>query len=611
MSEYKHQELEEGQKKSFNPSDEEVKVVKRVYQRYLDMKQERDKVRREFDGRTLEQYVSDSRDAYNGIVSEEIKSTKDDWQSLSWDHITRGKIKTIIAMIVGARPFISITGKSRAANEYAEKMLLVYEDTLKQEKGSYKLYEQALDACIKGTVIVEEMYVEEKIKIKEINSIDQETGLIDYTEKEVIKGGVGRVERDIVDILEFYPNENYWEIKGDCCKKKQFTRKAFQNKYGKYPNAEYVMAGNIYFDTIDSAYKEKPINDNELIDVISYYNEDFDEYIILANNIWLNKQKNDKVGPIPFDHHRLPFAKTVFELADVKSFYGKSFPDLAKGEQDPANALIRLSIDREILSLNRGFLLGAGVEIDSYELYPGSVKKVTGGNPNLPINQQVLEQEVGGANQSGFQLLQLLKGNSDVNSSIDATAQGVHSGRKTAREAVILDENSKRNGGTFQMHVYKLLWDLAELRIENIKQFYTSPLQITVLKDKQGADVVDSNGNKLPTGKKYREIAVSKPGKDTKWFEIDPKMKGCEYDIRFIEDYEMPQSQSARMELAKARLDESKSNPLLNADECTIDYLESMRSNPERFYLKPKPQDIAFQNGQGIPPVNPMPGAQK
>jgi hypothetical protein len=241
------------------------------------------------------------------------------------------------------------------------------------------------------------------------------------------------------------------------------------------------------------------------------------------------------------------------------------------------------------------------------------VKKITGGNPNIPINQQILEQEVMGANQSGFQMLQLLKNNSDINTSIDATAQGVHSGRKTARETVILDENSKRNSGPFQIHIYKLLWDRAELRVENIKQFYTSPVQLTVLKDdKTGEPVIGKDGQPIPNGKKYREIAVTKPGKNPTWFNIDPKIKGCEFEIRFVEDYEMPQSQSARMELAKARLDEAKVNPLLNADECTIDYLESMRSNPDRFYLKPKPVDMQFQNSQGVPTPNPgsqpMPG---
>lgn len=607
MSEYKHEEILEEQKKSFNPSTEETKVVKRVYQRFLDMKQERDKPRRAFDGRTLRQYVLDSMDAYNGIVSDEIKATKEDWQSLSWDHITRGKIKTIIAMIVGARPFMSITGKNRKSHEYAEEMFQVYEDTLKQEKGSYKTFLQALSATTKGTVIVEEMYVEEKVKRKDIKSVDQETGKVTYEEKEVIKGGAGKVMREIVPLLDFYPNENSADIEHDCVKLKKFSKKAFLNKYGKYENAEFVMAGNLYFDMETGEYRQQATDPAQDVEVLSYYNEDWDEYIVLANQIWINKQANDGVAPIPFDHKKLPFRKTVFELADEEEFYGKSFPDLAKGEQDPANALIRLSIDREILSLNRGVILGAGIEIDSYALYPGSVKKVTGGNPNIPINQQILEQELTGANQSGFQLLQLLKGNANANSSIDETAQGVHSGRKTAREAVILDENSKRNGGPFQIHLYKLLWDLAELRVENIKQFYTSPLQVKVLEDENGIAELDEEGNEIPTEKIYREIAVTKPGKQPKWFSVDPELKGCEFELRFVEDYEMPENQSARMELAKAVLDEAKANPLVNADEATINYLEAMRMNPDRFYLKPTPQAMQFQNGQGIPPENPRP----
>jgi len=301
----------------------------------------------------------------------------------------------------------------------------------------------------------------------------------------------------------------------------------------------------------------------------------------------------------------LPFAKGVFELADEKCFYGKSLPDLTRGEQDPVNAIERLMVDREILSLNRGFVLGSGVEIDSYELYPGSVKKITGGNPNLPIDHQVMEQPMSGANQSGFQLLNTLKANSNVNTSIDPTAQGVHSGRKTARESVILDENSKRNSGPFTIQIYKLLWDRAELRIPNLVQFYTSPIQLDVLKDEDGQEMLDENEEPLEVEKTYREIAVAKPGKFPEWFNVDPSMKGTTYNVRFIEDYERSQSQKARMEIASARLLESKSNPLLNADECTIDYLESMRSDPERFYLKPTPQAVDFQNNQGIPPVNP------
>ncbi|NTU73671.1 hypothetical protein HGB07_05920 [Candidatus Roizmanbacteria bacterium] len=604
--EYRHRELDEEQKAGalFKPSQEEVKTVQRVYQRFLDMQTERDKVRREFDGRTLVQYVNDSMDAYNGIVSDEIKATKNNWQSLSWDHLTRGKVNTTIAMIVGARPFVSLTGKNRKSHEFSNNMLDIYEDTWKQEKGSYKLFLQALSACTKGTVIVEEMYTEQWVTRKDITRIDQETGQIDYTEKKVIKGGVGKVEAEIVDLIEFYPNENSAEIEHDCCKLKKYTRKAFLNKYGKYPNAEFVTAGNMKYDHQSASYKEEATDKSSLISVLSYYNEDWDEYIVLANNFWLNKQKNDKIAPIPFDHHKLPFAKGVFELADEKCFYGKSLPDLTRGEQDPVNAIERLMVDREILSLNRGFVLGSGVEIDSEELYPGSMKHITGGNPNLPIDHQIMEQTISGANQTGFQLLGVLKNNSNVNTAIDPTSQGVHSGRKTKGEAMLLDENSRRNMGPFTIQIYKLLWDRAELRIPNIVQFYTSPIQTEVLKDKQGYPELNEEGDQIEVGKKYREIAVDKPGKDTKWFEVDPKMKGTTYNIRFIEDYEMPQSQSARLEMAKTMMNEAKTNPLLNADEITIEYIESLRKNPDRFYIKPTTEAIQFQNGQKLPPKN-------
>jgi len=606
MAEYKHAEIDQETKAGslFRPSMEEVKVVQRVYQRFLDMQRERNKPRREFDGRTLEQYVRDSMDAYNGIVSDEIKATKDNWQSLSWDHLTRGKVNTTIAMIVGMRPFMSLTGKNRASHVFSDNMLDVYEDTWKQEKGSYKLFLQALSAACKGTVVVEEMYTEQWVNRKDITSIDQETGQIDYVEKRVIKGGVGKVESEIVDLLEFYPNENSSEIEHDCCKLKKYTKKDFLNIFGKYPNAEFVTSGTMKYDHDSASYKEETTDKSSLISVLKYYNEDWDEYIILANNFWLNKQKSDKIAPVPFDHHRLPFGKGVFELADEKCFYGKSLPDLTRGEQDPANAVERLMVDREILSLNRGYVLGSGVEIDSYELYPGSTKHITGGNPNLPIDHQIMEQPMSGANQSGFQLLGMLKNNSNVNTAIDPTASGVHSGRKTKGEAMLLDENSRRNMGPFTIQIYKLLWDRAELRIPNIVQFYTSPLQTEVLKDKQGDPILDANGDTQEVKKTYREIAVDKPGKNTKWFEVDPQMKGTTYNIRFVEDYEMPQSQSARLEMAKAMMDEAKTNPLLNADEITIEYIESLRKNPGRFYIKPDAKAVAFQNGQGIPPKN-------
>jgi hypothetical protein len=585
--------------KLYTPSEKEVRVINHTYERFRRMQEERDKVRREFDGMTLKSYVNMSMDAYNGIVSDELKATKDDWQSIVWDHKTRGKVKTIVAMIIGTRPFMSITGKSQKSHEYASDLFEVYEDAWKNENGAYKLYLQALSACTKGTVIVEEAYVEEKVKRKEVISVNQQTGKVTCRVKDVIKGGVGQVKGDIVPLLAFYPNENSAEIEHDCAVVRLFTEDSFKQKFGKYPNSEFVKKGVFAsgFNIEDIAYKSISDRKETLIEVLRYYNEDTDEYVILANGFWLNPQEGDETSPIPFDHKRLPFTKTVFELADEECFYGKSLPDLMRGEQDTDNALLRLMIDQEILALNKPILLGMGMEIESFQLYPGKPIKLTG-----PMDE-VREMQMTGATQSGFQLLQLLKNNSDVNTSIDPTSQGVSSGgRKTARETVILDENSKRNSGPFHLHIYKLLFDRAKLRVENIKQFYTSPVHYSVLKDKYGQPI--TVGGKQKKVKEYRTVTVAKPGKAPQWVSVRPEMKGCDFDVRFVEDYELNMNSSARMEAAKALLDEAKSNPLISADAATIEYLEAFRKNPDIFYLKPTPEAMQFQASQGVPQQN-------
>ena len=582
----------------YEPSEKVISVINRVFERFTSMKQERNKIRREFNNKTIIEYVNDSMDAYNGIVSDAIKNSKEDWQSLIWDHETRGKVKTIVAMITGARPFITLIGETEKDHDYAMDMFRVYEDTWKRENGAYKLYLQALSCACKGTVVVEEVYEEKKKKIKNITSVNQQTGKVKFSEKEIIVGGAGQVVSNIVPLLDFYPNENSTEIEHDCAVVKLYTKKSFMNNYGKFPGAEYVNNGIWGSDFDGILYKSLTNNKNEMVEVIKYYNEDFDEFVILANGVWLNPQDGDEIGPIPFDHHKLPFAKTVFEIADEECFYGKSFPDLLSGEQDTRNALLRLMIDQEVLAINKPILLGMGIEIDSYQLYPGKTIKMTGDIA------QMKEMDMSGSTQSAFQLLQLFKTNSNENSSIDATAQGVHSGRKTARETVILDENSKRISGTFMVMIYKLLFDRANLRIENIKQFYTKPIQYSVLKDKYGRDVEDSSGKKVKKPV-YREIPVVQPGKVPLWINVTPEMKGCNWQIRLVEDFEVAMNRSTRVELAKALLDEAKANPLINADNSTIDYLEALGKNPDKYYLKPQPQAQQFQEGQEIPPMNP------
>ena len=594
MSQEYLKEKDEPKVMDFKPSDKYIETVNRVYERFIAMRDERNKRRREFDYRTLEEYIQDSMDAYNGIVSDEVRNSKEDWQSLMWDHETRGKVKAIISMVVAARPFVTLLGESDSDHDFADDLFRVYEDSWRKENGSYQLYLQTLSATNKGTVIVEEAYQEEKKKIKEISSIDHETGQITSSEKDIIVGGYGHVKSNIVPLLDFYPNENSADIKHDCCVVKMFSRKSYLNKYGKYPHAKLVTAGKYISEHNDFEYEAISENQDELIEVLRYYNEDYDEFVILANGFWINPQSGDSIAPIPFDHHKLPFTKTVFELADENLFYGKSFPDILSGEQETRNALQRLMIDQEILAANKPIMIGEGFELDSHEMYPGKQLRIGGDI------RQIREMPFTGASQSAMLLLRTLKTNANENSAIDSISQGVAGGgRKTAREAVILDENAKQVAGTFQIFIYQLIKNRAELRIQNIQQFYTKPISYNVLKDKYG-NVTKKEPN-------MRKVPVTEKGKEPRWITMSPEMRRANLSVWLIEDYELPMNKSTRIELASALLAEAKSNPLISADEATIEYLTTLGKNPDKFYIKPKPQAKQFQQQQdNIVPTNPQ-----
>jgi hypothetical protein len=550
------------------------------------MRTERDKPRREFDGRTLATYIKDNVDAYNGIVPDSIRQTKEDWQSLIFDQKTRAKVKAIVANISSSRPYINVYGATELDNKRASDMRLVFEDSHKVEEGFYKLYLQTLSAAVKGTVIVEEGYQEKKKEVKDIIGFNHETGKAKVKKRSIIEGGCGHVYGDIVPILNFYSNEHSPEIEHDCIVVKYYNKDSFDNEFGGYEEAKYVKPG-IYNDSLDEdEYKSIGDDRKDIIEVMKYYNEDLDEFIMIANGVWLNPQDDDEICPLPFNHKKLPFVKTVFEPADENLFYGKAMPDLMAGEQDTINALLRMTVDQEVLSIHKPILLGDGAEIDSYQMFPGKTFRMTG-----DVNQ-AKEMDISGTQQSTFQVLEWLDKKSDINTAIGANTMGVHSGKKTAKEAVILDENAKKLSGNFKVFIEHLLFKRAELRVENICQFYKDPIQYTVLKDKYGNPVKDRNGNnkKVPVN---REILVDRPGAKPFWVKVNDEMCEAKYIVRLNKDVEPPTTRQELLNVAMALLEESKNNPLIDADESTINFIVRLGLDPDRFYIKPKPEEVA------------------
>lgn len=566
----------------YEPTQRQLEVSNRVYQRFISMRSERDKRRRAFHGMNLIEYVNYSMDLWNGIVPDEVKATKEDWQSIIFDNKIRGKVKALISMVVASVPYINIIGKDEDDNKHAFQMQRAFDDTNKKNYESYQRFLEAFSCATKGTVIKEEYFCERKKKVKEVSNYNEMTGDVTYREKTVIDGGYGYCKSKIVPLVNFYPNENFPDISGDCIVVSYPRIDEFKRKYGGYKLAKYVNVGKYISDNSEALYKRDAEDTSENIEVLKYYNEFDDELIILANGIWINPQGEnmDGIGPIPYNHKALPFTKTVFEPADEEEFYGKSLPDLGAGEQETINALLRMVVDQEVLSIHKPILLGSGNEIDSYSLYPGKTYNITGDI------SQVREMDLSGANPMSIQLIDYLRKQTDENMSVDLNSQGVFSGgRKTAREAVILDENAKRVASVFRKNLYKLTVFSAMLRIENIKQFYNTPVGKKEKKHPDGRKFIGEDGQPVMVDK-MRTIATEDNQGNINYEELKPEMFKGDYILRVDEDVEVPASRMARIESAKALVDEAKAgNTTIDFEEATLDYLVAWGKSPKRFFI--------------------------
>jgi len=101
---------------------------------------------------------------------------------------------------------------------------------------------------------------------------------------------------------------------------------------------------------------------------------------------------------------------------------------LMAGEQDTINALLRMTVDQEVLSIHKPIFAGQGSELESYRLFPGLINRITGDI------DQIREMEISGTKNSTFQTLEWLDKKSDVNTATGANTMGVHSGKKTQEE---------------------------------------------------------------------------------------------------------------------------------------------------------------------------------
>ena len=563
----------------YKPSQQAQLVIKNTWERYTEMRNNRDINHRWFgkrrDGtyRTLLDYINICEKRWN---SDGIPRTNlEEWQASVFKPETRNKIIAILSAVAQQRPGMKFKGVENS--DFLREQILddLYTWSENKDNGDEMAIYTMLDALIHGTAIRYEGYEDCKKVIKELEPGEDGYNLYDlkFKEKTIVNKKVLTKE---VRLQDFYFGSlftRHMDEQPDCVWRKLMRIKDFKSEFSGWDGAKYVLpGGDLTDETYFASFTSEEIRevDSELVEVIRYYNKESDQFVILANGVWVNPL-GDKVCPLPFSHKELPFFSVVFEPFSSDFPYGKAAPDKYLMEQDAINALYNMMLDQTYVSIHKPLVTGDEDALDDVELVPGKVNYIGADVANIQ------ELQISPPSSAAFSMLNILH-QSLQESSVDATQQGQAGEDRTATATRIAAAAAARTFGLFIQFVFHGWKRKAKLRVSNILQFMTLPDQIEkvlgddgeeqfkeafgafkldtqLLNGKQGTriiELVDKDKLEEKYANRLQERAELEPQGIEKFYITSEYIRGWEWDVTPIPDStikETPETEQALFDL--------------------------------------------------------------
>ena len=343
-------QVEAGDGSIHTPSQKEIDVVNSTVELFRRTQQDRDRAFSYFDGMTLIEYIEDSVERFNTNLY--LRDGMEDWQSGFNDGFTRNKVLSMSGKIAEQLPIASAIPRGDEDTLRAQIITDLYHYT--EELDDYETFmsQFILELFVKGTAIGYEDIEYTKKKIRDVNGIGDN---MTVTEKQI---KTTRFYAQLVPLEEYYPasvgimnakNQPY------SFRRKSMNFAEFQNMYGHYNKAKYVKpydSGVFHHEQVPY-YMDFISSDvfNGHVEVVWYYDSSNDQYIIIANGIWLNPLgSEEEVQPLPWAHKEQPFFSAINEPFGA-FFYGKSLPNKLSSMQDVLNVLQNMIVDQSLLSI--------------------------------------------------------------------------------------------------------------------------------------------------------------------------------------------------------------------------------------------------------------------
>lgn len=460
-------------------SEDRREIAHKAVFRFYEMRTARDQTFSFFRERTLKDYMEDSLKRIN--QHKERPAYKKWWQSNLSGATTRNKLigilsklaaNTIESMVlaVSASDFLAKI-KERVSNA------LLKASTIRN-KDDKKLIWEMFEASSKGTTIGFEGFKIDERKVRTIIKEDFKTGEVQVKE-EVVKFW-NDVHGILVPLEDFFPGDVFVapgdiQAMDDCAWRQVMTFDQFKNEFGDHPDADLVdlngtpigfdLEGNIIFYE-----KSSDVSVGE-VEIIRLFNKMVDEYLILANGIWINPQGNKTVRPLPFNHKKLPFWAAVFEPLDAMFFYGKSLGDKMISDQDTDDKVLDGILDRITMALHAPIVTIGNVSSGITEGYlePDNVISI-----DEPTGLEKIERlDLGEPGMASFKVLEILAKRIEQTSVAPEVIGSSGGTNKTATQVSIEREGALQLVSLFLQMMEFGARDKYELRLANIFQFYS------------------------------------------------------------------------------------------------------------------------------------------
>src|SRR6185436_14655327 len=346
-------EYEKGEKKKilleefYKPPQETMEFIYSVYDKFIKWRSLREQPYKQFNNTTLQTYLDDSRKKFWGYLP--INYVTDTPQFFFPE--TRNQIISILAKIAGMKMKPSFDGVEGFDIIKATVLKDLFEYWRRGSNKKIANFWQFLYNIINGTVVVFTAYHSKERTVKTITEYDPASGETQYKEEKLDDSEI----EDLTVNLEDLYIPKIWEP--DIQEQDELIHRVlmkwsdFKNAFKGYSQESFVIPGSQFSDSsIFADFLSYDIRGADFVEVIRYYNVPKDQFAIIANGVLLNPMKTKKgeeIAPLPWNHKKLPFSKTIYEPIDANFFYGMPLAQKVKSPQEALNRMFSLMLERE------------------------------------------------------------------------------------------------------------------------------------------------------------------------------------------------------------------------------------------------------------------------